>query len=276
VESVGIESATDELRGLERQAERTETATEQLERDSRELSRALITQSRSSRTATRTLGGLGNSVLSAVGNMTLLTGGVVGITVAFIGLATNIGSLKSEIIALADLSGTSVQEFQKLSTAFGTVNVDANKTADILKDVNDKFGEFLLTGSGEFEEIFEKVLEPLGKTRVELAELGPGGILLSVAEGLEHIGANGEETTFILEALANDASLLSPLLENNGEALKKIGLEIEKKGLMLSNEEVQALRDANVELSRMTSLVSNVFTKAKGVIAEFLFGYNFH
>lgn len=275
VESRGVKTATDELRGLERQADRTETATEQLGRESRDLTRSLRTQSRVSRTATRTLGDLGSSALSAVGNMTLLSSGVIGIATAFIGLAVNIESLKSQLVILADLSGTSVQEFQKLSTAFKTVNVDADKTADILKDVNDKVGDFILTGGGEFKDIFDKVLAPLGKTRVELAELGPGGVLLAVAEGLEQIGANGQETTFVLEALANDATLLLPLLKNNGAELRNISLEIENKGLLLTDSEVQALRDANTELSEMASLFANVFTKAKGVLAEFLFGDDF-
>lgn len=275
VESVGVETASSELRRLERQADRTETATEQLERESEELSRTLIAQSRSSRIASRTLGGLGRSALSAVGSMGLLSGGVIGIGAAFIALATNIESLKSELVILADLSGVSVQEFQKLSTVFKTLNVPADKTADILKDINDKVGDFILTGGGEFKDIFEKILTPLGKTRAELAELGPGGILLVVAEGLEKIGANGQETTFALEALANDASLLLPLLKNNGEALNDISLEIESKGLLLTDDEVQALRDANTELSKIASLFSNVFVKAKGVLAEFLFGDDF-
>lgn len=275
VESKGVKKATDELESLENQADKTETATEQLERESKQLSKALLKQSKVSRTATRTLGDLGSSALSAVGNMTLLSGGVIGIATAFIGLAVNIESLKSQLVILADLSGTSVQEFQKLSTAFKTVNVDADKTADILKDVNDKVGDFILTGGGEFKDIFDKVLAPLGKTRAELAELGPGGVLLAVAEGLEQIGANGQETTFVLEALANDATLLLPLLKNNGAELRNISLEIENKGLLLTDSEVQALRDANTELSEMASLFANVFTKAKGVLAEFFFGDDF-
>ncbi len=275
VESVGVRRATDELHGLERQADRTETATEQLDRESQELTRTLQVQSRASRTASRTLGGLGSSVLSTIGNMTLLSGGVIGITAAFIGLAANIDSLKSELIILADLSDTSVQEFQKLSTAFKTVNVDADKTADILKDVNDKVGQFVLSGGGEFKEVFEKVLKPLGRTREELTELGPGGILLAVAEGMEQLGFDGTEVTAIMEALANDSTKLIPLLENNGAALKEISLEIESKGLLLTDSEVQALRDANTELSKMASLFSNVFTKTKGILAKFLFGDDF-
>lgn len=275
VESRGVRTATDELQGLERQADRTETATEQLDRESQELTRSLREQSRASRGASRTLGGLGSSVLSAVGNMTLLSGGVVGIAASFIALAVNIESLKSQLVILADLSNTSVQEFQKLSTAFKTVNVDADKTADILKDVNDKVGDFILTGGGEFKDVFEKVLKPLGLTRKELSELGPGGILLAVADGLEQIGANGQETTFVLEALANDATLLLPLLKDNGASLKEISLSIESKGLLLTDSEVQALRDANTELSKIASLFTNIFTKAKGVLAEFLFGDNF-
>jgi len=258
VESVGAQSTTDELRGLEEQADRTETATEGL--------------ARTSRATGRTLGGLGRSASSAVGNMTLLSAGVIGVTAAFVGLAAKMGFLNSELIILADLSRISVQEFQKISTAFRTVNLSAAKTADILKDVNDKVGDFILTGGGEFKEVFEKILKPLGTTKEQLAELGPGGILVAVANGLEQIGANGQEVTFAFEALANDSSKILPLLVNNGAALEKISLEIENKGLLLTDSEVQALRNANAELAEMDAFITNISVKTKGIVASFFFG----
>lgn len=278
VESEGINSATTELNRLAIQADRTETATDQLENESEQLTRALLTQSRASGSATDSLRGLDDRMTSASGSASRFLNFIPGIGTALtiaatgaIALITNLGALRSELIRLADLSNTSVQEFQVLSSAFKTLNIDMDKTADILKDVNDKVGDFILTGGGEFAVIFEKVIRPLGKTREELSKLGPGGILLLVAEGLEKIGANGQETTFVLEALANDATLLLPLLENNGKALKEVSLAIEEKGLLLTEGEVEALRRANKELSEMEILVTNLSTKAKGFFAAAFF-----
>ncbi len=270
--STGAESATDDLRGLERQAGRTETATENLESESRNLSRALLDQSRSSRGASLTLGGLGGSITSAVGGLSLLSGGAIGVSAALVGIITNISSLKSELILLADLSSVSVQEFQKLSTAFKTVNIDADQTSDILKDINDRVGEFILTGGGEFKDVFEKVLKPLGRTKAELSELGPGGILLAVANGFEKLGFNAKESTAILEALANDSTKLLPLLKDNGAELEKITSLIEKRGLIVNPDEVESLRKANEFLSGISSWIDNIASRGTGILARVIFG----
>jgi len=257
VQSQGVDSATNELQDLENQAGQTETAVNQLDTGSQQLSSSMQGLSGATSNLVNFLPSLGTAfALAASGLLALLT---------------NAGSFRSELVRLADLSNTSVPEFQKISSAFKTLNVDMDKTADILKDVNDKVGDFVLTGGGEFKTIFEKVIKPLGKTREELTKIGPGGILLLVAEGLEKIGANGQETTFVLEALANDATLLVPLLENNGEALREISLAIEEKGLLLTETEVEALREANKQLSEIEVTVGNIFTKTKGFLAAAFF-----
>ena len=278
VESEGIDSATAELSRLALQADRTETATEQLENESEQLSRALLTQSGASVSATNSLRNLDNSMESVSGSASRFLNFLPGIgtvlTIAATGaiaLITNLGSLRSELVRLAELSGTSVQDFQVLSSAFKTLNIDMDKTGDILKDVNDKVGDFILTGGGEFAVIFEKVIKPLGKTKEELRELGPGGILLLVSEGLDKIAADGKEATFIFEALASDSSLLTPLLADNGRLLNEITLAIEEKGLLLTDVEVEALKAANKELSDMEVTIGNIITKSQGFLAAAFF-----
>ncbi len=257
VQSQGVDSATNELEDLENQAGQTETAVNQLDTGSQQLASSMQGLSGATSNLINFLPSLGTAfALAGAGLLALLT---------------NAGSFRSELVRLADLSNTSVPEFQKISSAFKTLNIDMDKAADILKDVNDKVGDFILTGGGEFAVIFEKVIKPLGKTREELTKIGPGGILLLVAEGLEKIGANGQETTFVLEALANDATLLVPLLENNGAALREISLAIEEKGLLLTEIEVEALRKANKQLSEMEVTVGNIFTKTKGFLAAAFF-----
>lgn len=259
VQEQGIDSATNSLQNLENQAGRTEIAVDQLSTGSQQLSNSM-----------RGLSGATSNLINflpSLGTAFAIAGSAAGL----VALLANVGSLRSELVRLADLSNTSVPEFQKISSAFKTLNIDMDKTADILKDVNDKVGDFVLTGGGEFKTIFEKVIKPLGKTREELTKLGPEGILLLVAEGLEKIGANGQETTFILEALANDATLLVPLLKDNGAALREISLAIEEKGLLLTESEVDALRIANKQLSEIEVTFDNIIAKSKGFLAAAFF-----
>lgn len=275
VKQTGAKSATSELKSLANQADRTETATEKLERESLELAKALSKEARAGKGAAASLKALGGVTGSVLGKTSLLVGGVVGLAGGILALGANIDVLKSDLILLADLAGTSVQEFQKMSTAFRSVNFDAEKTADVLKDINDKVGQFVLTGGGEFRDVWEKVLKPIGKTKEELTELGPGGILLAVAEGFDTLGFNAKEATAIMEALANDSTALIPLLEDNGKALKEISFELENRGLLVTPEDEESLRRANKELSEMSALFSNIFTKIQGGLARVIFGDNF-
>ena len=74
------------------------------------------------------------------------------------GLATGIAAITamtisainsaSEITNLASVANVSTTDFQKLAVGAKTVGVEQDKLADILKDVNDKVGDFLNTGGG--------------------------------------------------------------------------------------------------------------------------------
>ena len=54
----------------------------------------------------------------------------------------------AEIENFAKLAGSSTTEFQKFAAGARTVGVESDKLSDILKDVNDKVGDFLVTGGG--------------------------------------------------------------------------------------------------------------------------------
>ena len=56
---------------------------------------------------------------------------------------------------LARLAGTTSEEFQRFAAGARTVGFDMDKTADIIKDVNDKVGDFLATGAGPMADFFE-------------------------------------------------------------------------------------------------------------------------
>lgn len=145
----------------------------------------------------------------------------------------------------ARMAGINTQAFQAYAYAANSVGISQEKLGDILKDVNDKVGDFVSTGGGEFADVFEKVLEPMGVTIDQLKEMSSTEVLVAVNKGLEDLGANGQEATFVLEAIANDAVLLQPLLEDNGKALKDLSQEARDMGLIISPDQVEAANDFN-------------------------------
>lgn len=145
-----------------------------------------------------------------------------------------------EIQRGAFLAGTTNTEFQKYAAAAKVVGVESDKLSDILKDVNDKMGDFAVTGGGELKDFFEKIAPKVGITAAAFKNLsGPEALGLFVTS-LEKAGANQQELTFFLESIANDATLLLPLLKNNAAGFKELGDAAAAAGGIMSDKTITA------------------------------------
>ncbi|WP_160477805.1 tail tape measure protein [Cereibacter sphaeroides] len=182
----------------------------------------------------------------------------IGATVgaAMTGIVVPTARAANEISRLAQVANTTPQTLQRWSAAAKSVGIEQEKLADILKDVNDKVGDFLSTGGGEMKDFFEKIAPKVGVTAKEFRALsGPQALQLYVSS-LEKAGVSQAEMTFYMEAIANDATLLLPLLRNNGAEMERLGDQAADLGAILGDEAVAALRDAHLALGQMATAVS--------------------
>ena len=161
----------------------------------------------------------------------------------------------AEIENLAKIAGSSTSEFQRYSAGARTVGIENEKLADILKDVNDKVGDFLVTGGGPLADFFEKVAPKIGVTADQFRGLsGPDALGLYV-DTLEKAGASEQELTFFMEAIASDATALIPLLKNSGKAMSGFADEAENLGLIISEERINDAKKFNDELGLLGLIV---------------------
>jgi len=164
----------------------------------------------------------------------------------------------AEIENFAKLAGSSTTEFQKFAAGARTVGVESDKLSDILKDVNDKVGDFLVTGGGPLKDFFEQVAPKVGVTAEQFRNLsGPQALGLYV-DTLEKAGANQQEMTFFLEAIANDATLLAPLLRNGAKEMRGLADEAESLGLILSEETIAGAKQFNDDLDLLGRVAGGV------------------
>ncbi|MCJ0972677.1 phage tail tape measure protein [Pseudomonas sp. PS1] len=164
----------------------------------------------------------------------------------------------AEIQNLAKVANVSTTEFQKFAAGARTVGIENDKLSDILKDVNDKVGDFLVTGGGELKEFFEQVAPKVGVTAEQFRNLsGPQALGLYV-DTLEKAGANQQEMTFFLEAIANDATLLAPLLRNGGKEMRGLADEAQNLGLILSEETIAGAKQFNDDLDLLGRVAGGV------------------
>lgn len=147
-----------------------------------------------------------------------------------------------EISNLSRVANTSTTEFQKFAFAAASLGIEQDKLADILKDVNDRVGDFLATGGGPMADFFENIAPKVGVTADQFKRLsGPEALQLYV-KSLEQANISQGEMTFYLEAMASDLTNLQPLLANNGALLDQQSAKAEKFGLVLSELDIENLK----------------------------------
>lgn len=194
--------------------------------------------------------------IAATAAAAALAGAVVAMTRSTVAAA-------NEIDQLSQVANAAPEVFQRWSAASATVGIEQEKLADILKDVNDRVGDFLQTGGGPMADFFENIAPRVGVTADQFARLsGPEALQLYV-ESLERAGVSQQEMTFYLEAMASDATRLIPLLQNGGAEMTRLGTQAQALGAVLDADAIAAMRRSELALVS----IGQVFTGVRNRIA---------
>lgn len=174
--------------------------------------------------------------------------------------AASVGALTGIVVASADaaaelnnlsmIAGTSNAQFQEMAYGAKFFGVEQDKLSDILKDVNDKVGDFITTGGGPMADFFNEIAPKVGVTAASFKDLsGPDALQLYVSS-LEKANLTQQEMTFYMEAIASDSTALLPLLKDGGAALGEYAAEAQQLGLVLSDIDIAVLDQANKSVKK--------------------------
>lgn len=201
-----------------------------------------------------------NSIGSLTKGLALLVTGATAAATAAFGFASSTARQSEEIARSAKLASTGVEEFQKLAYASESFGIEQDKLADILKDTNDKIGDFFQTGAGPLSDFFEFIAPKIGVTAEQFKNLSGADALQLYVSSLEKANLSQAEMTFYMEAIASDSTLLLPLLEKNGEAYKALAKEAEEYGYILSKETIEQNRKLRLELWSLGKMMDSLYT----------------
>lgn len=177
-----------------------------------------------------------------------LIGSIPGALKSFV---TGSAEAAKEITKLSGLAGVSTTEFQKYAAAAATVGIEQDKLSDILKDTNDKVGDFLSTGAGGMKDFFTNIAPLVGVTADNFKKLNGADALKLYVTSLEKANVSQKEMTFYMEAIANDSTALVPLLRNNGKAFDELGAAAESAGVVLDTQTIAAAAQFSTELTKV-------------------------
>ena len=180
---------------------------------------------------------------------------MAGITAAAAGGVAGLGALvvstansAREIQNLSQVANASTTEFQRYAVAAKTVGIEQDKLADILKDVNDRVGDFLSTGGGEMKDFFEQIAPRVGVTAEQFRKLSGPQALQLFYNSLEKANLSQAEMTFYMEAMANDTTALIPLLRDGGAGFSAMADEAERLGLVMSEKTLKQFDQFNAQM----------------------------
>lgn len=185
------------------------------------------------------------------------------IAVAF---AAAVGAVSAGTVVLANNAkeiqrsskqlGMTADSYQVLTKASQKYGIEADKMKDILKDLNDRMGDYLQTGAGPLKDFMENVAKPQGVNVQDLMKLPPEDQLLKIQSLMESAGLSLAEQTFHMESLASDATRLIPMLERGGAELDKIRNSLYQTGQILSDDVIKNLTIFSSNLSMIGNTIS--------------------
>ena len=159
----------------------------------------------------------------------------------------------NEIENLSKLAGVTAERFQELSFASDKYGISQEKIADVLKDTNDKFGDFFATGAGPLVDFFDQVAPKIGLTEEAFRGLSSDQALGLYVSSLEKAGANQQDLSFYMEALASDATALLPLFKDNGKELGRLSQRSRELGVVLENDMIAKGSEAKKTLDDLAA-----------------------
>ncbi|GHB30434.1 hypothetical protein [Salinicola rhizosphaerae] len=202
---------------------------------------------------------------------------IVGVGTAAAGAATAVVAFTKhaadnarELQNQSNLANTSVEEFQRWSYATSTVGVEQDKLADILKDTNDRVGEFLSTGSGEMADFFENIAPQIGVTAEQFRNLSGPQALQLYYDSLERAGLSQQDMTFYMESMADETTALIPLLRDGGAAIQSLGEQADQMGIVLDALDIAKLADFANEFDRTQQILTSLSNLLAAELAPYL------
>ncbi|MGP5203705.1 transglycosylase SLT domain-containing protein [Psychrobacter aquimaris] len=169
--------------------------------------------------------------------------------------------LASEIVKLAKVSNTNIDVMQKHIVAARAMGVEQETLGDIYKDTQDKIGDFLTTGGGAMADFFESMPANVNMTAESFRKLSGPEALQRYYNGLQDANLSNAELIFYMESIASDASLLIPLLHDNGAGFDVWAEAAENAGVIMDEKTVAATQDLIAANSLLTLSVEGAKTQ---------------
>lgn len=188
---------------------------------------------------------------------TVMKGAVVGAAIAG---AKALGNAALEVIRYSDdlntlskQSGFTTKDLQKMSYAADLVDV----SQEAIIASGKKLRQAMKSNSEEVAAAFNRI--GVSTRDAEGNFRDSTDVYYEVLRALSEVGNETERDALAMTILGRNADELAGIIDDGGEALKRFGDEAEKSGLILTQEELDRLNEANDILDTIKAKVTSGF-----------------
>ncbi|MBY7960026.1 hypothetical protein K6U58_00235 [Vibrio fluvialis] len=199
---------------------------------------------------------------NSVQTVGVVSAGMGSLTAAATILIKQTAEQAREIERMSNVAQISSERIQALGYASEQYNISGDKMADILKDTNDKLGDFVANGGGEFKDFFDNVAPKVGLTAQELSKLSSPEVLVAVKKAMDEANVPMKAQITYLESIADEASALMPLLENNGKQLYELTEKYRDLNVAMSDYDIKKFKEMDQKLNEVGMKLQRSFANA--------------
>ena len=253
----GVEKGTAEWDALQREIIATEQSLESLENEYRNFGSVAAQQIAVAGQKMEEIGGKVEAVGKAFAPISTAAGGAL----------TSIGALAYKSVTAADdlntlskQTGISTDELQRMQYAADLVDVSVDDITAALRKMKPKLDE----NNETFATLGVSVTNADGSLR------DATDVFYDSLKALSGISNETERDKIAMELFGKSADSLAGIIDDGGAALKEYGDEAERLGLVMSEDTLSALNEANDTIDRSKAIVGGSLAQLGATAAQVL------
>lgn len=253
----GVEKGTAEWDALQREIIATEQSLESLEKEYRNFGSVAAQQIAVAGQKMEEIGGKVEAVGKAFAPISTAAGGAL----------TSIGALAYKSVTAADdlntmskQTGISTDELQRMQYAADLVDVSVDDITAALRKMKPKLDE----NNETFATLGVSVTNADGSLR------DATDVFYDSLKALSGISNETERDKIAMELFGKSADSLAGIIDDGGAALKEYGDEAERLGLVMSEDTLSALNEANDTIDRSKAIVGGSLAQLGATAAQVL------
>ena len=161
---------------------------------------------------------------------------------------------------LAEAAQLTVTEFDAVSAVFGTVGIEAEKTSDILRDLNLKIGEAATIGGGPAAE----AMELLGINMNDIKDKTPIEQMEILNDRMQAMSLTADAQRTIWDSLSSDMDKIVPLLLDGAAGYKALKEEADRLVIAIPPDAIDSVQKSAFQLDIMRENANKLGTYIAG------------